>query len=216
MIKVFFAIFFPMLSIAQITIEVVPVWNTTKLEKRKSYGIEASDSIKVTAFSVYLGKFNGNTSPENYHLVDAFNAASLTFTIPALTNDTLAFVIGVDSVLCTSGVLEGDLDPAKGMYWAWNTGYIHAKLQGTSNKSPDAHKEFEFHIGGYLSPFAPLQKVVIPINQGSKKIVLYMDAYKWFYGTYPVDLSKTYHVVDPGREAKQISENYKNMFRLKG
>jgi hypothetical protein len=215
MIRLLIFLFCPFFCLAQTQVEVIPVWGTSQLVKGNWYYLESGDSVRLTAFSVYVGKFNGEEAFEGYHLLDAFNSSSLTFTLPVITSNQLSFVIGVDSLACTAGVLEGDLDPARGMYWAWNTGYIHAKMQGNASRSKDAHKEFEFHIGGYLRPNVPLQRVTLTCGQSPAKIVLYMDASLWFKGPYTIDLAKVYHVVDPGREALHISENYKNMFRLK-
>ncbi len=214
MMRLLLIVLWPTFFLAQTTVEIVPVWGKAKLEKNKWYQLAEGDSIKVTAFLVYIGKINGSPATNHYHLIDAYNKASLTFTIPTINTNELNFVIGVDSVISTSGILEGDLDPAKGMYWAWNTGYIHAKLQGLANQSADLHKEFEFHIGGYLSPYCPIQEVKLNLPSKSKRVVIYMDASLWLKGKHLIDLSKTYHVVDPGKQAVEISENYQKMFRL--
>ena len=57
------------------------------------------------------------------------------------------FQIGIDSLTNVSGDLDGDLDPALGMYWAWNSGYINMKLEGKSSSCKSVKKEFQFHIG---------------------------------------------------------------------
>jgi len=73
-------------------------------------------------------------------------------------------LIGTDSITNVSGALDGDLDPIKGMYWAWNSGCINFKLEGTrvisGKKTP-----FEYHIGGYNGPQATAMKKSIKIDQ---------------------------------------------------
>lgn len=72
----------------------------------------------------------------------------------------VSFVIGVDSLRSTmdisrrTGVLDpgGDHASASGMYWAWNSGYIFMKLEGTSPSAPvnaTGIRKFQYHIGLY-------------------------------------------------------------------
>ena len=71
----------------------------------------------------------------SYHLVDATLEASLKLALdcPAdLLFNKVQFQLGIDSVTNVSGVMGGDLDPSKGMYWAWQSGYINFKLEGNS------------------------------------------------------------------------------------
>src|SRR5688500_13738710 len=72
--------------------------------------------------------------PDTYFLVDEGAAASKTFSVevPAGTYKSISFLIGVDSTRNVSGAQTGALDPLHDMFWTWNTGYIMAKLEGTS------------------------------------------------------------------------------------
>ena len=65
-----------------------------------------------------------------------------------LANTPFDLYLGVDSVLNYNGVHEGALDPINGMYWTWQTGYIHCKLEGNII-CDSSRKSFEYHIGGY-------------------------------------------------------------------
>jgi hypothetical protein len=51
-----------------------------------------------------------------------------------------------------------DLDVANGMYWMWNSGYIMAKMEGTSNQSGATNKNLKFHIFG-----KPLSNKLLPL-----------------------------------------------------
>ena len=44
----------------------------------------------------------------------------------------LQFLLGVDSLHNVSGAQTDDLDPAKDMFWTWNSGYVMAKMEGNS------------------------------------------------------------------------------------
>ena len=82
--------------------------------------------------------------------------------------NTIAFNLGIDSITNVSGAQGGDLDPTKGMYWAWQSGFINIKLQGTSNSCPPPKNEFEFHLGGYQYPFNSLQTIILKTGNEKK------------------------------------------------
>ena len=60
--------------------------------------------------------------------------------------------------------MDGDLDPLKGMYWAWSSGFINFKLEG-SCLNCGSEKEFTYHIGGFIAPYQSFQTASIPLNQ---------------------------------------------------
>ncbi len=62
----------------------------------------------------------------------------------AFTFDSISFLLGVDSLTNAQGVKGNDLDPIKGMYWTWESGYINFKCEGTFGE-----KSFKWHLGGY-------------------------------------------------------------------
>jgi hypothetical protein len=211
-----------------LTIHLNPVFNGQALQlSDKAYTDENGDTLYIDAFRFYLSNVslkNGvnTTYKENrsYHLVDAEDSASQIIhlrTVAAGAYTEICFQIGVDSIANISGALDGDLDPIKGMYWAWNTGYINAKLMGHAVVCKTLHNAFEFHIGGYMQPYATTRTVVLHIPTGMLKqetennIQLNLDVEKWFTG---IDLSKTNSVLIPCRQAMQIADNYKGMFRI--
>ncbi|UBM60433.1 hypothetical protein LAG90_07220 [Marinilongibacter aquaticus] len=70
----------------------------------------------------------------------------------------ISFMIGVDSLKSVTDVSErtGVLDPASygddNMWWAWNSGYIFFKMEGSSAaivKDNPEDKDFKYHIGGF-------------------------------------------------------------------
>lgn len=86
---------------------------------------------------------NGKSNAENSILLGIRHPSKL-----MKAKSPFQLYLGVDSVLNYNGVHEGSLDPINGMYWAWQTGYIHCKMEG--NIVCDSIKQrFEYHIGGY-------------------------------------------------------------------
>ncbi len=77
------------------------------------------------------------------------------------TFDSFVFTFGVDSLTHEKGVMTGDLDPVNGMYWAWQSGYIDLKLEGSWKNQP-----IQFHLGGYQYPYRADQKVKIRCSKG--------------------------------------------------
>ena len=90
---------------------------------------------------------------EKPHLISEADTLSKTvsFTAPAGTITTVSFLLGIDSLTNVSGVQTGDLDPAKGMFWIWNTGYIMAKLEGSSPQSKAPARQYSYDVGGFKS-----------------------------------------------------------------
>ena len=84
---------------------------------------------------------------------------------------SISFCIGIDSLASVSGALSGDLDPSNGMYWAWQSGYINMKIEGTSSSCKTRKNSFNFHIGGYLKPYNAIKKIEIPINKIQNQII---------------------------------------------
>jgi hypothetical protein len=97
------------------------------------------------------------------------------------------------------------------MYWAWNSGYINAKLEGT-RKTYNGKKiyPFEFHIGGYMHPYYAIRPVRLELKESnSTKIPLYCDISVWLSG---IDLKTNSSIMIPGKEAMKVADVYSKMF----
>ncbi len=70
------------------------------------------------------------------------------------------FLLGVDSLHNVSGAQTDALDPAKDMFWTWNTGYVMAKLEGNSPSSALVNNKYEFHVGGFSGKYNVLKKIL--------------------------------------------------------
>jgi len=115
---------------------------------------DRSDTLQIDALRFYFSDIRWeketdlSANPKDrYHLVDATDPTSqLLRTHAPAENSSLHFGFGVDSLTNDTGVHGGDLDPTKGMYWAWQTGYVNFKIEGSSR----ACKNFGYHLGGFL------------------------------------------------------------------
>lgn len=118
--------------------------------------------------------------------------------------------MGIDSTTNVSGA-GGDLDPTKGMYWTWQSGYINFKLEGKSNLCKTRNNEFQFHIGGYLFPFSCVQTIQLDLKPTEEPVII-IDIKKLLA---PIDLSKQNQIMNTGLDAVKFSVLISNSFRVK-
>lgn len=120
------------------------------------------DDFYVTTFKYYISnlqleKTNGEIVriPDSYLLVNAADSSSYVQFVEGIPDGKyrrISFLIGVDSARNFEGAQTGPLDPAKGMFWSWKTGYIFVKMEGISSKSGSKRHGLAFHIGGAIAP----------------------------------------------------------------
>lgn len=179
-----------------------------------------NDSITIETIKLYISNLvfcqNGQItdSLDKRHLLINFgdsNSTSLDFPVNQDQRfNEIRFQIGVDSSTNVSGAMGGDLDPIKGMYWTWNSGYINFKLEGTSNLCPTRNHFFQFHIGGYLEPFQTIQNIKLNVND-EKEIIVAVAIDKLLN---TIDLTETYEVMSPGKKAVAIAEQLPAIFKI--
>ncbi len=104
-------------------------------------------TVKYRISLVVLHRTDGTTyEANNYEILDAGVPTEQSFVLkdlPEGTYDGISFVMGVDSAHNHTGDQTGNLDPAVGMFWSWNIGYVFTKFEGTySSGTP-----FSLHIG---------------------------------------------------------------------
>lgn len=122
----------------------------------------------------------------------------------------LVFGLGIDSIVQTSGIMDGNLDPASGMYWTWQSGYIHLKFEGQHPQSSHRKKEFQYHIGGYRHPYNSYREITLPAN-GSTQLVVRIELRTLLDA---IDFAGKDHVMSPGAEAIRLSDAAVKMFSL--
>ncbi len=182
------------------------------------------DTISVQKFKYYLSNFSVTDEkgkeirlPAAYFLVDETDPSSktITLTIPDINIKSIRFMLGVDSIKNVSGIQTGALDPLKGMFWTWNSGYIMAKLEGTSASSRIAGQSFAYHIGGFRTPMHTMRTVDLAIeNPQSKEIRVKADINHWFKNRSELRIGETPVCHSPGPLAVRIADNYSAMFSI--
>lgn len=178
----------------------------------------SSHSVTIDLFRFYISDISLSFEDESiweekdsYHLIDASVPSSLSLPLShagELSPQTLTMQLGIDSATHDLGAMSGDLDPTKGMYWSWQSGYINVKLEGRSPSSSGRHNEFQFHLGGYQSPYQTTQKINIEI-ESPEKIVVKIDLADFFES---VDLEGQPMVMSPGAKAAAFSEVVADLF----
>jgi hypothetical protein len=204
----------------------------------KGFPVVLNDSIYTNSFGetysiknlkyyishITLTGSNNANAKENYQLIDEANESSKTFFIPINpgTYTAVVFTIGVDSLHNVSGAQTDALDPMNGMFWTWNSGYIMAKLEGTSAVSTQVNNRFEYHIGGFSGVNNTVKKITLPLTVPlvvaggqTPHINIEADIDTWWQHPNNITIAGTPVCTTPGVLAKQIADNYCNMFRIK-
>ena len=105
--------------------------------------------------------------------------------------------------------MAGDLDPTKGMYWAWQSGYINMKMEGKSSSCKTRKNEFQFHIGGYMKPNYAMRKVELVSKNQNLNITI--DVAEFFS---ELKLSETNSIMIPGKKAMKLADYSIKMFKI--
>ncbi len=184
------------------------------------YYLNENDSLKFSQIKFYISGIELLNNDKvvwkeknSFHLIDLSNSNSL-FTELKLPKKLLfqkiKFNLGIDSITNVSGLLGADLDPMKGMYWTWQSGYINCKIEGESNLCKTKKNEFAFHLGGYQFPWKSYQQISLecePFNDYMVNIEL-ANWFKLF------ELEKLNQIMSPNVDAIKLSENLSKQFRI--
>ncbi|MAZ36592.1 MAG: hypothetical protein CL842_03985 [Crocinitomicaceae bacterium] len=171
-----------------------------------------NDTLNISNFKCYISNLTYykndsivHASVKKAHLIDAKDSSTFVISENVFFKyDEIRFNIGVDSLTNVSGIFEGDLDPANGMYWTWQSGYINFKLEGTSSLSPARKNKFYWHIGGYSPPFNTLRQVALKANG---KVSIQLE--KLFE---EIEILEDYQVMSPNDDAVQIADKLVFLF----
>lgn len=125
----------------------------------------------------------------------------------------LCFNLGLDSTINTSGILKGDLDPVEGMYWTWQSGFIHFKLEGTCKLPAKSEIAYEYHLGGYRKPYATSAQVCFRSEKVRHDWKIAFDLDRFLDVELLTERPK---LMSPGPEALRLFNKAKNAFQLIG
>ncbi len=195
-----------------------------------SYIDASGDTFTVTKLRYYISNVELKKSdgtwyaiPNSYFLVDEADTASVECTLEAVPGGdytAVRYLVGVDSATNASGATgqTGALDPANGMYWTWNTGYIFFKIEGHSPSAMGG--EFMYHIGGYSAASGgnAIRQVEKDFGgatltvDGDREAEIHLTAdVQKFLGN--VDMSMNSMVMSPAGAAT-FADNYAGMFEF--
>lgn len=168
------------------------------------------EEIQISALKFYCSKFRFWQNDvmvweenNSYHLIDCANESSTSVVfekIPQKAYNRITFSLGIDSLTNMSGALGNDLDPSKGMYWTWQSGYINFKLEGKHPLSATHDKEFQFHLGGYQVPYNSIQNVTLNITP-EQNTIIYLDVVLILK---QIDWMKKSNIMSPCTESVQM------------
>lgn len=195
----------------ELEVQFVPTYGNKEVQFDEAwYTLPSGDSIIFEVFKCYISDLclysNDKkvfTEKDSYHLISNEGNMQFSLMLPHGTSfDAIRFNLGIDSATSNSGALGGDLDPAKGMFWTWQSGYINCKIEGRSNLCPTRHHAFEFHLGGYAAPYCAMQQVKLPVKQNHTiRVEVPLD--KFIAG---LNLKKQHSIMSPGADAVTLSK----------
>jgi len=207
-----------------VSIRFVPELMGEGLVSGRSYLVDSeSDSVRIDVLKFYVSNVKLMLDDSvvvdavgRFVLVDISDTSSLSVLLniePATFYNKIKFDLGIDSTTNLKGALGGALDPTKGMYWAWHSGYINFKLEGRSNECKSRKNKFQYHLGGYASPYSTLQTIAfaLPVqNESNFQIGFSGDDF-----IAELDFGMTTEVMRPCAMAVELSNKLKHCFYLK-
>jgi hypothetical protein len=199
------------------------------LQLNKKYKNPLGEEFEISLLRFYAGKISlvdkdgkKQTQPDkSYHLVDISDSSSTIFEIRVQSGKyrELLFHLGIDSMDQNQGAQTGALDPKKGMFWTWNSGYLSFKIEGSSAVSNQPAHMIAYHIGGYRSPYSVVWKIkLIPetiFQTSAKKKVLVeipIELDYFFDGRFAMHIKEIPDCTTPGEMARRISQNFAGAF----
>jgi hypothetical protein len=200
------------------------------LQLHKKYINPFGESFELDMFRLYIGKITASCSGRptkkiytGYHLVDFADSAStlISLHLPEGNYDKIDFQLGIDSIDQVSGAQTGELDPLKGMFWTWNSGYMSFKIGGLSPESTEPAHTISYHIGGYRFPNSTTGKVKINMpgnkvfrvnKEATISLDIPMELDHFFNGPTPVHISRLPACTTPGEPAHRLFENFTGIF----
>jgi hypothetical protein len=207
-----------------------------------TYQLPNGEAIKGSILRYFISNIvlvhqNGSnyTIPQDdsYFLIDESIEASKILSlrsIPIGTYTAIHFTIGVDSLRSTIGLdkRKGVLDigaAAQDMYWSWNSGYIHFKMEGTFSNPNGVNGDLRYHVGGFGGYSSPtinaIRTITLQMNDtpliitdnAGKTIHINADIEKVFTGKTAFSIAEIPSVMFSDFSTT-IADNYSTMFSV--
>lgn len=200
-----------------------PIYGNNALQLDTYLPLQKGDSVQITLLKFYLSNIellNDRKTvwraSNSVHLMDLedTNSFKIALNVPkSIVFNSIKINLGIDSLTNVSGALGGDLDPTRGMYWAWQSGYVNFKLEGKSPICPTRKHEFQFHLGGYLAPNYALQTIDFQLDKPiSNAITLQLNIQNFVSN---IDLKQQNSVMIPSEEAVLLAQKIAQLFTFK-
>lgn len=196
-----------------------PQWKQQMLELEKEYVLD-SLYISISELKFYLSSFKlfnnevlvfSDSIPA--YLFDMESRTTVQLKVPeTVAYNEIQFQLGIDSALTVSGNVAEDLNPQKGMYWAWQSGYINFRVEGQITHQDKQKENFDFHLGGYKYPFNSAQFIKIKmntLNQRDVKLTIDIAEVLSYF-----NLNQLKHLMSPGDKAVEFSKVISKKFIL--
>jgi len=105
-------------------------------------------SIRIDNLRWYVSLPPAGKKGSKAWLLDLADSSSLDQQMSRPVNNKISLLFGVDSAIQVGGVGTGALDPLRGMYWTWQTGYVQWKMEGAI-RVDGVESPLELHLGGF-------------------------------------------------------------------
>lgn len=208
-----------------------------KLQLNTEYKNAIDEIFTISTVKYYISNITATDSEgtkyvvpqdDSYFLIEAKEGAvsQAKVKVPEGDYTKISFVLGVDSLRNAAEIdkLNGDLDPAHGMHWGWNSGFIFFKMEGSSDVSTAKDKKYRYHIGGFgkyeTVSINNMKTIDIDLTVGGiskvradkgSQIHLMVDLLKVFNGNTQISIAANSTVM-LNVFSKTIADNYKEMF----
>jgi hypothetical protein len=190
-----------------------PIWVDDEFQTEKKYFLSSkNDSIQISLCKFYFSDIElyqkGKLvykEENSFHLINLNDSLSCSFDLKGnnIQFDEIRMNIGIDSSTNVSGIMGGDLDPVKGMYWTWQSGYIHFKLEGIYYPKFSSEKEITLHLGGYRTPHQTIQQLKFTCSPYHKN---YLNLNLYPFINYALK-SDALQIMSPCLKAVELSAN---------
>lgn len=210
----FFSLLIQLEIIGQVKIQFQPTLNGKNwVPGMKHEYSNSRDTLILVTLRFYISDITFYPLPsthlnsgQKHYLLDAERPDGLSMTLNDISTnliDSLGFTFGIDSLTQINGPLGQDLDPIHGMYWTWQTGFIHLKMEGTFTGCASRKKRFQFHVGGFEKPWNTVVRKLFPV-QNSDLIIIQIPIEK----ILKLDNNNPCEIMRPGKEAMELAERF--------
>jgi len=109
---------------------------------------DSTVSVRIDKLRWYVSLPPAGKKGSKAWLLDLADSASLDQQMSRPVNNKISLLFGIDSAIQVAGVGSGALDPLRGMYWTWQTGYVQWKMEGAI-RVDGLESPLELHLGGF-------------------------------------------------------------------